>query len=155
MMPPLPWAYIVEIYTYSYNLAKPAKARFLVAGSALPLTLSPDLFSKMRFSSVVLPEPRNPDSRVTGRRVSCISLMASISLILVVLFDLVLALLLAEDELRLGFVGVALVAVGLADLAAGLPAEAHYDTTAAGREQQQQQQQQHSMSHAWALLLPW
>jgi hypothetical protein len=96
------------------------------AGSAQGLTLSPDLFSNIRFSSVVLPEPKNPDSRVTGRRVSCISLMASISLA----FVLPLALLLAEDESRLADF-VALVAVGLADFAACFPAVAH---AAAGQQ---------------------
>jgi hypothetical protein len=104
----------------------------LAVASALPITLSPDLFSKMRCSSVVLPEPRNPDSSVTGRRVSCKSLMASISLAFVLPFDLVR--LLAEDESRLSLLA-ALLAVGLADLAAGLPAVVH--ATAAGQQQQQ------------------
>lgn len=35
-----------------------------------PLTLRPDLFSRIRLSSVVLPEPRKPDSSVTGSRLS-------------------------------------------------------------------------------------
>jgi hypothetical protein len=87
------------------------------------LTFSPDLFSKMRFSSVVLPEPKNPDSRVTGRRVSCISLKASISFAFEPPFDFDLVLffgfdsgllLPSEGESRFACF-VALVAVALGD----------------------------------------